>query len=153
MTRSRLFAACSIAVLPMVFSIPASAGIYGDELGKCLVKSTTTADKNTLVKWLFSLAALHPDLKSIASISAGERDEINKSMGAMFERLLTVSCKTEAQQALQFEGTSTFESGFQILGQVAGHELFSDPQVSSGMDGMLKYIDQEKIKELAPQKK
>lgn len=153
MTRPKLLAACSVAVLSMVFSMPASAGLYGDDLGKCLVKSTTTADKHTLVRWLFSLAALHPDLKSIASISAEQRDEINKSVGALFERLLTVSCKTEAQQALLFEGPSTFESSFQILGQVAGHELFSDPLVSSGMEGMLKYVDQEKFKELAPPKK
>ena len=33
--------------------------------------------------------------------------------------------------ALQYEGASTLETSFMILGQVAGQELFSSPEVAA----------------------
>lgn len=47
----------------------AHAGPYSDDLGKCLVASTTAADKGALVKWMFATAALHPAVKSVASVT------------------------------------------------------------------------------------
>jgi len=108
------------------------------------------ADKHALVKWMFATAALHPDVRSIASVSTEQREEINRNLAALFERLLTVACRKEAKEALQFEGPSTMESSFQVLGQVAGRELFTDPEVASGLTNTLKYIDKKKLQELAP---
>jgi hypothetical protein len=138
------------AALAALCGSPALAGPYADDLSKCLVRSTTVADKHALVKWMFATAALHPDVRSIASVSPEQRVEINKNLAALFERLLTVACRKETREALQFEGPSTMESSFQVLGQVAGRELFSDPQVASGMANTFKYIDAKKLQELAP---
>ena len=126
----------------------AIAGPYGDDLAKCLVKSTTTADKRALVKWMFAIAAIHPDVESIASVTADQRDILNRGTAHLLERLLTDSCTAESQQALRFEGAATFESSFQVLGQVAGRELFSDPKVLAGMSGMLRYLDRKKFQQL-----
>ena len=92
----------ALAVITVAFALAvlspesALAGPYGDELAKCLVKSTTDADKTYLVKWLFAAAALHPDVKSIASVSDAQRDELNKNAAKLFERLLTESCRSRS---------------------------------------------------------
>ena len=71
---------CSVmAVGGFVFGVTvlasalALAGPYSDEMAKCLVKSSSDADKNMLVKWMFAAAALHPAVQSIASVSDAER--------------------------------------------------------------------------------
>ena len=38
----------------------ASAGVFADELSKCLVKSSSTDDRVLLVQWMFGALSLHP---------------------------------------------------------------------------------------------
>ena len=38
---------------------------------------------------------------------------------------------------------------FEVLGKVAGQELFSSPEVAGNLQGLAKYIDMEKIKALS----
>ena len=127
----------------------ASAGVYADDLGKCLVKSTTKQDRSDLIRWLFVAAAHHPAVQPIASVSAAQQDASDKSMGALMMKLLTDSCKPESQKALQYEGPITLQIAFEVLGKVAGQELFSSPEVAGNLQGLAKYVDAEKIKALA----
>lgn len=130
----------------------AQAGPYSDDLARCLVESTTVADKNALVKWMFATAALHPAVKSIASLTDAERTRSTQSTAELFEKLLTGSCRKQAQQAVKYEGATALQTGFQILGQVAARELFADPDVAHGLAELEKYIDGPKIaKALAPE--
>ena len=49
----------AVAVTLLLASLatePALAGPYSDDLTKCLVRSTTNADRNALVKWMFATA-------------------------------------------------------------------------------------------------
>ncbi|MHB1092723.1 hypothetical protein [Thiobacillus sp.] len=129
----------------------AQAGPYSDDLARCLVESTTVADKNALVKWMFATAALHPAVKSIASVTDAERTRSTRSTAELFEKLLTGSCRKQAQQAVKYEGATALQTGFQILGQVAARELFADPNVAHGLVELEKYIDSPKIAQaLAP---
>ncbi|TXH74986.1 hypothetical protein [Thiobacillus sp.] len=131
----------------------AQAGPYSDDLAKCLVESTTTTDKNALVKWMFATAALHPAVKSIASITDAERAKSTRSTAELFVKLLTESCRAQAQQAVKYEGATALQTGFQILGQVAARELFADPNVAQGLAELEQYIDSRKIEQaLAPQR-
>ncbi|BAV33642.1 hypothetical protein SCL_1331 [Sulfuricaulis limicola] len=135
-------AAFSLALLasPSVF-----AGPYSDEMAKCLVTSTSEADKNFLVKWIFAAASLHPAVKSISSISDSQRNELNVKIAKLFERLLTESCKAQTQQAVKYEGPGTIEAAFQVLGQVAGRGLFSDPGVAGYVAQLGKHVDPKKM--------
>ena len=131
----------------------AQAGPYSDDLAKCLVESTTAADKNALVKWMFATAALHPAVKSIASVTDAERARSTRSTAELFVKLLTESCRAQAQQAVKYEGATALQTGFQILGQVAARELFADPNVAQGLAELEQYIDSRKIEQaLAPQR-
>jgi len=128
-----------------LFASPALAGPYTDDLSKCLVRSTTPEEKSLLVQWMFATMALHPDVKYLAKVTPAERAKLNQRVAALFESLLTRSCLSEARDALKNEGTSTFEASFNILGQVAGRDLASHPEVASGFAAFGKAVDSQKI--------
>jgi hypothetical protein len=137
-----------------VFTGPAQAGPFSDALGKCLVETTTAADKQALVRWMFATAALHPAVKSLAPVAPAARENANREVARLFERLLSDSCNTQTRQAMQYEGELALQTGFQILGQVAGRELFADPAVAAGMGELEKHLDTKKLQRaLAPQPK
>ncbi len=138
----------SAALLSILLSAPALAGPYSDEMAKCLVRSTSATDRNGLVKWLFASAVLHPEIKPIATVSDAQRDNLNRITARLFERLLTVSCRAETQNAVKYEGPTTLETSFQVLGQVAGRELFTDPNVATSMAGLMNYVDKSKLEAL-----
>jgi hypothetical protein len=96
-------------------------------------------------------AALHPAVGSIASVSDAKRDELNRNAAKIVERLLTESCRSETRNALKHEGSGAFEQSFRVLGQVAGRQLFSDPAVAKSITDFANYLDQQKLKALAPQ--
>jgi hypothetical protein len=47
---------------------------------------------------------------------------------------------------VRYEGDSAIAGAFNILGQVAGKELFTDPEVSKGLSGLDQYFDSKAIK-------
>ncbi|MDZ4073965.1 MAG: hypothetical protein U1E04_04330 [Hylemonella sp.] len=137
----------ALAVASVLGSVPATAGPYSDDLSKCLVRSTGDAEKRTLVKWIFAAVALHPEVADISSVTPAQRTEMTRNTAKIFEKLLADSCRTEVQQAVQYEGPQTIGSSFQVLGQVAARELFSNPNVAANMADLGKYIDQKRIAE------
>jgi hypothetical protein len=135
----------SIALIASLSTGAAWAGVYTDDLSKCLVESTSTDDRTALVKWIFTAASAHPAISSLSTATPADLDSANQVIGALFMKLLTESCKLQTQKALRFEGPATIQLSFTVLGQVAGAELFSDPAVTKGMAGLEKYIDSEKL--------
>ncbi len=67
----------------------------------------------------------------------------------MIERLLTVTCRKQTREALKYEGPAAMQASFQVLGQVAMRSLMENPEVAQGFQGMGRYIDENKIRELA----
>lgn len=146
----RLTAHAFALLCTAAFALPASAGIYSDDMARCLVSSTTAKDKTDLVRWIFSNASLHPEVASISSLTAPRRDEIDRAAGALLERLLTESCRKQTQEALKYEGPIAMQTSFQVLGQVAMQELMSNPAVGQGFAAIGKYVSEDKIKQLQP---
>lgn len=139
----------SLLMTTMIIIQPSAwAGLYTDDLSRCLVSSTTPKDKVNLVKWMFTAASRHPAVSSIASVSDKQLDDMNKEVAELFVSLLTETCKEQAQKAVRYEGQIAIQGGFQVLGQVAAAELFSSPEVSAGMDGLAKHIDNQKLQEV-----
>ena len=54
--------------LPLLSSPSAVAGVYADELAKCLVRSTTDADKTYLVRWLFASVSTRKRTEPVTGI-------------------------------------------------------------------------------------
>ncbi len=125
-----------------------TAGVYTDDLSKCLVASTTVTDRNNLVRWMFAAAAKHPAVSEIVTVTPEVMEQTNKTMGDLMNRLLLVSCKTETKEAIKYEGGTTIEASFQVLGQVAGRELFSNPAVAESLSNLDKHIDSAALEKL-----
>ncbi|MBW8329923.1 MAG: hypothetical protein K0M48_12450 [Thiobacillus sp.] len=128
-------------------SLSSHAGLYADDLSRCLVDKTTAADKNALVRWVLTTMTLHPAVRSIAQVSDAERARANRETARLFERLLTESCIEQTRQAAKYEGAAALQTGFQTLGQVAMAELFSDPNVAQGLGELNKLIDAKKLQQ------
>jgi hypothetical protein len=139
----------SVLALALALQVPATghAGVYSDDLGKCLVNASTAEDKQQLVQWVFFAISLNPTIKPYANISAEQRVATDKKMAAVFEKLLGESCVREATEAMKYEGNLAFSESFRLLGQVAGREIFASPEVAAGTENFTQYIDIEKLRE------
>jgi hypothetical protein len=122
-----------------------SAGPYSDDLAKCLVGATSPEDKSTLVKWVFSIASLHPALGSVSAVTGAQRAQTDREVAALFEALLTDRCRKQTQSAVRYEGEKTIGTAFEVLGQAAMMELFSDPSVAKGLGAFTEHLDQKKL--------
>jgi hypothetical protein len=100
----RLMAPAVLLLLCCTSNI-AIAGPFADEMAKCLVSSTSPQDRTLLVRWIFSLMAMHPDLTAMANVSDKQRVDLTKQTGQLFQRLLLDSCRSQTQTALQNEGS------------------------------------------------
>lgn len=134
----------------LLFFGHAHAGVYSDDLSRCLVDSSTSADKSVLVQWMFTAMALHPDAVKMSSVTKEQRTAANKAMAEMMVRLMTETCLSETQKAIQYEGPMALQQGFNTFGQVAGMELFSHPTVAQSLAEISEYLDEEKLALIAP---
>ena len=134
--------------MTLVANTGAFAGPYGDDLAKCLVKATTAEEKGVLVQWMFATMALHPDVKWMAAITPDQRAKLNEKTAKQFETLLTKTCLAETKAAMKYEGPSTFESSFNVLGTVAARELMSHPSVVAGNEDFAKYLETDAMRGL-----
>lgn len=126
----------------------AHAGLYTDELSKCLVESTDQADRTALVRWMFVSASAHPAVASISSATPKDLEVANETIGKLFMRLLTGTCVESTKKAIKYEGPAAIAGAFEVLGRVAGAELFSSPEVATAMTGLQKYVDEKQLEAL-----
>ena len=138
-TKKILLAAAFSLSLPSA----AVAGPYGDSLTKCLVQSTTSEDKATLVNWIFSMVTLHPQVSAMSTLTKEDRTKASKATATMLQNLLTKSCLKETREALKYEGPAVLEASFNQLGQIAARELFTNPAVAGGMAEFANFVDKK----------
>lgn len=139
-----------VAAALLLASGAAQAGPYTDDLSKCLVRSTSEQQKAVLVEWVFAIAALHPSVKPLSSVSDTQRNDLSKSVADLFTTLLTDSCRQETQDAVKYEGAAAIQTSFALLGQVAMADLFSNPDVAKGMGAFSQYLDKSKFDSVFP---
>ena len=65
----------AVAIIAMLSSRPAAAGLYADDLARCLVGSTPAADGAALVRWMFAALAQHPSVSSLRAIGPADLDK------------------------------------------------------------------------------
>jgi hypothetical protein len=126
----------------------AEAGVYTDDLSRCLVKFTSADDQLVFVRWVFSALTQHPALQPMSTITPEQRDAYDKNVVALFERLTFGDCRKESIDGLKYEGPSVFAAGFRVLGEVAVRGMFGDPHVAQGMAVLGKYFDKAKMSAL-----
>jgi len=143
----RTIAVITLLALSGVMST-AEAGLYTDDMSRCLVEGSTKEDKATLVRWIFVALSQNPAISSLSSVTAADIESANAAAGALFERLLTETCLEKTKLAVKYEGGSAIEASFGVLGRVASTELFSDPKVGAIVAGLEKHVDKKKLEAL-----
>jgi hypothetical protein len=133
----------------IALSSPAFAGLYTDDLSRCLVEKTTKEDKTALVQWIFVAMAQHPSVSSLQKVTADDVKLYNRKAGELFTRLLTETCVETSKKAIKYEGASAIQGAFQVLGQAAAGELFVHPDVTKIMSGLEEFLDSKKLEALA----
>ena len=136
----------TIVAALLLFSSAASAGPYSDDLSRCLVDSSTTADKIGLVKWVFTAISLHPAVKSIGSVTRGGLEAGSREAAGTSTRMMTQTCREQTANALRYGGEAAISESFGVFGSVAARELFSNPEVAAGIGGLKKYLDADELK-------
>jgi hypothetical protein len=126
----------------------AHAGVYADDLAKCVVAASSPSDQTQFVTFIFMAISAHPAIKSYSNITDAQRADAAKQAGAFVERLLTKDCRAQAVAALKYEGPSAVEVAFEVLGQVAARSLFTDPAVEAMMNHVNDDRDASKIADL-----
>jgi hypothetical protein len=137
------------AVVASLIASPAIAGIYADELSKCLVRSSSSDDRVVLIQWMFAAFSLHPAVQPIVSVNPEQRDVINKKTATVFSRLLAEDCRKETIDALKYEGDAAIGTAFRVLGEAASRDLMSEPHVAKGLGELVGQLaNDQKFKDL-----
>jgi hypothetical protein len=141
----RSISALAAFIVALAMSSPALSGVYADTLGKCLVSSTTDADKLVLGQWMFAAMSANPKLNSMVSITPAQRDEISHKFADLTQRLLLIDCRKETVEALRYEGTSVFEASFKVLGDAASQTILNDPSAQMEIGRFASFFDKDKF--------
>ena len=139
---------CAVSLSICASAGAANAGVYGDDLAKCLVAKAKPADQTKLLLWIYSAMSYHPEVRPYSQFTDTRREELAVEAGRLMQRLLTDDCHKETVAGLKYEGQSVIESGFNVLGQVAMRGLMNDPAVTGGMAKLTEGVDPEKLKAL-----
>ncbi|HSR65562.1 MAG TPA: hypothetical protein VLM17_08185 [Xanthomonadaceae bacterium] len=125
--------------------LAAQAGVYSDDLSRCLVSHTQEADQIAMAQWIFGMMSVHPDVSAIARVDDAARTGTSKKMASIFQTLLTESCKEETAKAVKYEGAEALKNSFEVLGKIAMQTLMGNPKVAAESQAFMKYVDEAKL--------
>ena len=117
-----------------------------ERLGRCLADSTSGKDRKDLARWIFLSMSIHPEIRSFSSADAAAgREASDRTVGALFTRLLTETCAAQTRTAFKEGGTPALQTAFQSLGQLAMQEITSDPAVAASLTAFERHLDRQKL--------
>lgn len=144
----RKYVATAAVIVLFMMCPRAKAGVYTDDLTKCLVSHATAADRLVLMRWVFGTLTLNPALQPMSAVTPEQRETYTKNVAMLFQRLTLVDCRKEAVAGLKYEGAQSLNVAWQFLGRIAARSMFSDPHVAQGMSMLRKFVDKSTISEL-----
>lgn len=124
------------------------AGIYSDDLAKCLVSHSTDAEKTAMMQWMFAAMSAHPAVAALTKVTPGQRSDFNRRFATIVQELVTVRCRTETVAALKNEGPPAFQTSFGVLGQVAMRGLMNDAAVVAQLSQLETFADERMMSDV-----
>ncbi|MBP6114523.1 MAG: hypothetical protein KA474_07395 [Acinetobacter sp.] len=121
------------------------AGPTVDQLSDCLMKSTTATDKTAVLQWTFVALSSHPDLKAFSNVSATQKEQLDKNLAGVLQRIIVEQCSAQTKAVIQAEGIQAVGNSFQELGRSSGEEILKNPEVKEQLKGVVRYIDLNKL--------
>ncbi len=147
-----LFALLTIALLTSACASTSNPGgtsnvdgsTIKENLERCLLQSATQEDKNVLARYIYAGMSKHPLVKNLSDISPDELDNINKDTAQVLETLLIEKCKNETKTVFESKNEEALVQAMEKLGESAGLELVSHPDVENSFTDIDKYFDYNK---------
>lgn len=112
------------------------------------MKSSSTADQQSVLLWIYAAMSRHPVVQSYSKMTPAEEADLTERAALLLQRLLTVDCRTETIAALRYEGMSTIETAFGVLGETGMRGLMNDPEVTKATSALAGHIDETKFEGL-----
>ncbi|NUR46230.1 MAG: hypothetical protein HOP91_08780 [Sphingomonas sp.] len=138
----------SMALASVAISGQARAGVFADDLSRCLVTKTSEADQNVLMRWLFSAFALDPTLGPLTKITPDQRKQFTKDAAGVYNRLILVDCRAQTIAALKNESGDAIGPAFNTLGQSTAKHLFQSPAAVEELKQLGESFDAQGLKKL-----
>ncbi|WP_163121068.1 hypothetical protein [Acinetobacter portensis] len=142
---SRVGSSALMAVALLGLAQVAMASTTVDKLSDCLVKSTTDADKKTVLQWTFVALSAHPDLQSFSQVTPEQKDGLDKNLAQVLQRILVEQCSAETKAVIQTDGLQAVGDSFQKLGQETGEKILKTPEIKDQYKGLVRYLDLSKL--------
>ena len=149
----RIVTSLAAFILGSAIVVSAQAPPSIDSLASCLADSTTGKDRKDMARWVFAGMSTHPDIMSLSNVKPSDRKEMDKTLAALFTRLMTENCPAQAKEVLEKDGPKGFEAAFGIIGRLAMQELMSDPNVNASFSNFVQFLDRSKIESVFATKK
>ncbi|MEM6624255.1 MAG: hypothetical protein AAF674_18690 [Pseudomonadota bacterium] len=130
-------------------STDVEAGLFEDDLKRCIVDNATPEDNLALVRWVLIALSHHEGARDIVSLAPGASEITAKGYADVFNRLMLLDCREELQKAVQMEGQQALRAATRFFGSTAVRSLFTDPGVSAELDKVDRYFDTEALESLA----
>ena len=125
-----------------------NAGVYTNDLIKCVVQKTTKTEFSLLKKWIFFAFSSDKELKSYVNISEKDKLLVNQLMGKYITDILTSRCKKEFETAYKYEGKYAISKTFRYLGEIAGGSVMNSYEVQNYIKEFAQYIDANKFEKI-----
>lgn len=116
-----------------------------DQLSACLVNATTATDKTAVLQWTFAALSTHPDLKSFSNVTDVQKEQLDKNLAQVLQRILVEQCSAQTKAVIQAEGLQAVGDSFQELGSITGEEIIKNPEVKQQLKGVVRYLDLNKL--------
>jgi hypothetical protein len=81
-------------------------------------------------------------------VSDDQKEAALSGIGTMLTRLLTEACKEETSDAMNYEGNVALPTALEVLGSVAGQELFANEEVLAQLARISEYLDTDALEEV-----
>ncbi len=138
----------SAGTLASTMPIVASAGLYQDDLSRCIVAAAKAEDRTALLRWVFAAMATNPTIQDMTRVAPEQSAALSANTAKLMQRLLLVDCRKQAVDAIKYEQGGAIQQAFGTLGQIAMSDLMRDDSTAAYMGSLDQHLDKDKWAEL-----
>lgn len=126
-------------------SSAACASDTTDALSQCLTRSASEDDRRVLVRWIYGVLSVHPDLGDISGVDAKRRATLEGDAARVMERLIAEDCAADMRKALLADGANGSVAAFEALGRLAMQDFLTHPDVQKASAAAAEQMDQKRV--------
>lgn len=138
-------ARCILLGIALAVPFPGFSGVHGDTLNRCFSSATSERDKFDILRWTFGVLSVHPSLTGTSRPSAITRDDFDKRVARLVERLITEQCASEVRVALIYEGRGALRVALDTLFRGSVTSILEDSAVKEEMGAFVRQLDIRKF--------